>query len=82
MIKPSPVQEELSYCNASQGPNSLCDLMNTFLLCEFKLILTSQEEGEKRKGAGVVMVLAKASGDEGLFPYSATNGCGGFRLII
>lgn len=59
---------------------SLCDL-SMFQLCEFKLILTSQEEGEKRKDAGAVMVLARASGDEGAFPCFATNGCGGFRQI-
>lgn len=59
---------------------SLCD-RTMFLLCEFRLSLTSQEEGEKRKDAGAVMVLARASGDEGLFPCSATNGCSGFRQI-
>jgi len=59
---------------------SLCD-QNVFLFCELKLILTSQEEGEKRKDAGAVMVLARASGDEGAFPCSAANGCGGLRQI-
>lgn len=48
---------------------------------DFKLILTSQEEGEKRKDVGAVMVLARASGDEGVFPCSATNGCRGFRQM-
>lgn len=63
-----------------KGP-SLCE-QNMFLLHEFKLILTSQQEGEKRKDAGVVMVLARASGDQGAFSCSATNGCGGLRQII
>lgn len=56
---------------------SLCDQNH----CDFKLILTSQEEGEKRKDVGAVMVLARASGDEGVFPCSATNGCRGFRQM-
>lgn len=59
-----------------KGP-SLCE-QNMFLLHEFKLI----QEGEKRKDAGVVMVLARASGDQGAFSCSATNGCGGLRQII
>lgn len=62
----------------SSGLPSLCD-QKTSLLCVCKLILTSQEEGQKRKDASVVMVLARASGDEGVFPASATNGCGGLR---
>lgn len=59
---------------------SLCD-QNLFVWCDFKLIVTSQEEGEKRKDVDAVMVLARASGDEGVFSCSATNGCRGFRQM-
>lgn len=59
---------------------SLSD-QSVLLWCDVELILPSREEGEKRKDVGAVMVLARASGDEGVFPCPATNACRGFRQM-